>query len=121
MPGKGKPKHLPLQNKKRQKKTKVLVAMKSKRRKTNYKPFFDFAFHSGPSRSILNELNRIQNSLQKKNDFIINEKQSYTERFSSLEMKHYISNKSLVSLRENMFCFIKVLFYMLNFLYVCCF
>ena len=107
MPGKGKPKPvLPLQNKKRQEKTKILVTKKSKRRKTNYKPFFDFPFHPGPSRSILNELNRIQNSLQKKNDFIINEKQSYTERFSSLDKKHYISNKSLVSLRENMFCYI---------------
>ena len=75
MPGKGKPKHLPLQNKKRPKQTKVIATKKSKRRKNNYKPFFDFAFHSGPSRSILNELNRIQNSLQKKNDFIIKEKQ----------------------------------------------
>ena len=67
MPGKGKPKPvLPLQNKKRQEKTKILVTKKSKRRKTNYKPFFDFPFHPGPSRSILNELNRIQNSLKKK-------------------------------------------------------
>ena len=106
MPGKGKPKPvLPLQNKKRQDKARKPDTKKSKRRKTNDKSFFDIPYHRGVGQSILSELNRIQNAL-KKSDFIINEKQSYTEWFSSLKMNTYISNKSLVSLRENMLCYI---------------
>ena len=66
MPGKGKPKPvLPLQNKRRQEKARK-PATKSKRRKTNYKSFFDFAYHRGVGQSILSELNRIQNALKKK-------------------------------------------------------
>ena len=67
MPGKGKPKPvLPLQNKKRQEKARKPGTKKSKRRKTNYKSFFDIPFHTGAGRSILSELNRIQNALKKK-------------------------------------------------------
>ena len=67
MSDKGKPKpKLPLQNKRSREKANPDT--KRSKRKTNYKSFFDFAFHRGVGQSILSELNRIQNALLKKSD-----------------------------------------------------